>query len=204
VEAATNESLRAFEADYLSKTAARKWYQAVAAVVALCLMGGGWYLVKQKPQLVQFAVKESPPAIVPASATQPLTPMPVVQKSVTTTQKPVSSALPSFIPLAGHDRSFAAKKPGWERYVGTDTEYRVFRSAGKLKAVQVLATKGHVISESSLKTLMIELTGTGEFRIASLEQKLGFQVSRAKVTRNADLLIYRKKNAIRAFVVSLD
>jgi hypothetical protein len=80
----------------------------------------------------------------------------------------------------------------------------VFRSAGKLKAVQVLATEGHAISDSLLKTILIELTGTGEYIITSHEQKLGFQVSRATVNRKADLLIYRKKSAVHAFVVSLD
>jgi len=41
-KAAMEESFRAFEANYLSKTAARKWYQAVALVSVLCLLGGGW------------------------------------------------------------------------------------------------------------------------------------------------------------------
>ena len=128
----------------------------------------------------------------------------MILKSVSTTQKPVTAVLPSFIPVAGHDRTFASQKPGWERYVGTDSEFRVFRSAGKLKAVQVLATKGNEISESRLKTILIELTGTDEYRITSLERKPGFQITRATVNRKADLLIYRKKSAVHAFVVSLD
>jgi hypothetical protein len=80
----------------------------------------------------------------------------------------------------------------------------VFRSAGKLKAVQVLATKSHVISESKLKSIVMELTGTGEYRITSLENKSGVQVIRATVNRKADLLIYRKKSAVHALVVSLN
>jgi hypothetical protein len=55
-----------------------------------------------------------------------------------------------------------------------------------------------------LKTILIELAGTGEYRITSLEQKHGFQVSHATVNRKADLLIYRKESAMHAFVVSLD
>jgi len=201
-EVAAEESLRAFEADYLSKAAARKWYQLVATVLVLLLVGGGWYLVKQKPHLMQSVVRESPPVIAPAPATQPAIPEPVVQKSVSTAQKPKTAVLPSFIPLAGHDRLFASQKPGWERYVGIDSEFRLFRSSGKLMAVQVLATKDHVISESRLQSILIELAGSGEYHVTSREQKHGFQVIRATVSRKADLLIYRKKSAVHAFVVS--
>jgi hypothetical protein len=203
-DAAVEESMRAFEANYLSMTAARKRYQAVAVVLVLCLAGAGWYLVKQKPHPLQSVVKIPAPATAPAPATQPVAPVPVIQKSSSATQRPKTAVLPSFIPLAGHDRSFASQKPGWERYVGTDSEFRVFHSAGKLKAVQVLATKSHVISESKLKTILIELTGTDNYRITSLEQQSGFQVIRATVNRKADLLIYRKKSAAHALVVSLD
>lgn len=202
-EVAQEESLKDFEENYLSKTAARKWYQALAVVLVLCLIGW-WYLVKQKPHLMHSVVKESPPATVPAPATQPVTPVPVVDKPVSATQRPETAVLPTFIPVAGHDSSFAAQKPGWERYLGTDSEFRVFCSGGKLKAVQVLAIEGHVISEARMKTILVELTGTGEYRITSHEQKHGFQVSHASVNRKADLLIYREKTAVHAFVVSLD
>jgi len=68
----------------------------------------------------------------------------------------------------------------------------------------VLAIKDHVISDAMLKSILIELTGTAEYRITSIEHKHGFQVSRATVNRKADLLIYRKKSAIHACVVSLN
>ena len=99
---------------------------------------------------------------------------------------------------------FVSQKPGWERYVGTDFEMRMYRSGGKLKAVQVLATKGHVLSESRLKKILIELTGTDVYKITSHEQKHGFELSHATINRKADLLIYRKKSIVHAFVVSLD
>jgi hypothetical protein len=40
--------------------------------------------------------------------------------------------------------------------------------------------------------------------VNSSGQKLGYHVSRAAVGQKAELLIYRKKTVIRAFVVSLD
>ena len=203
-DVATEESLLVFETHYISKEAARIWYWGAAVLFVLCLTGGGWYLVTQKPYLLPFAVKKSPPAIVAAPAIQPVTQVPAVQNSISASQRQELTVLPSFIPLAGHDRQFASQKPGWERYVGTDSEFRVFRSAGKIKAVQVLATNSNVISESRLKTILIELTGTSKYRITSREQKLGFQVSRATVNQNVDLLIYRRKTGVHAFVVSLD
>ena len=69
----------------------------------------------------------------------------------------------------------------------------------------MLATGGGAISESMLKSLLSDLTGSGEYRVISEEQKHGFQVSRATIdNRKADLLIYRKKNSVHAFVVSFE
>jgi len=200
---AADNSLRTFEAEYLSKTASRKWYQIV--VLVLCLVGISWFLIKQKPHLLRSIVRGSSPVIATTPAPQPASP-PVssVQPSVSSVHKPETPVLPSFIPLAGVDRSFSSQKPGWERYVGADSEFRLFHAAGKLKAVQVLASKGNVISDATLKKVLIELTGTAEYRISFREHKLGFQISHATISRKADLLIYRKRSSIHAFVISLD
>jgi hypothetical protein len=187
-----------------SKGIARKGTQGAVVLLVLCLLGGAWYLVTQKPHLLHFVTRESPSVTVPVPAILPVIQAPAVQKSTSSSQKNEQAVLPSFIPLDGIDRQFASQKPGWERYVGTDSEYRVFRSAGKLKAVQVLATDNNVISELRLKKILTELTGSAEYRITSREQKNGFHVLRATVDRNADLLIYMRKTGVHAFVVSLD
>jgi hypothetical protein len=198
------ESLRVFEAGCRAKPSSRNWYLAVAGVLCVGLIVAGWFLVRQKPNLLRSVIKESFPVKDTATPTQPVTPVPALQKSLPATQRSETVAMPSFIPIAGLDRSFVSEKPGWERYVATDTEYRLHRSGGKLKAIQVLATKGHVIGEPKLKAILTELTGSGEYRVASREQKLGFQLSRASVGGKADLLIYRKKSIVHAFVVSLN
>jgi hypothetical protein len=202
-EVVADESLPGLRGHSNSKEITRKWTQGVAVLLVLCLIGGVWYLVTQKPHLLHFAPRESSPATVLIPTIQPMTQVLAVQKNTSTSQRKEQAALPSFISLAGHDSQFASQKPGWERYVGTDSEYRVFRSAGKLKAVQVLATNNNVISESRLKKILTELTGTGEYRITSREQKRDFQLLRATVNRNADLLIYKRKIGVHAFVVSL-
>jgi hypothetical protein len=200
---AQGESLRTFEMNHRSKTATRKRYLIMVVVIMLCLLAGGWHLVKKNRSLEQSRIIESPQATVSELTAQSVTPLPVTQKSISTAQRE-TTALPSSIPLEGHDPDFAAKKPGWERYIGSDYEYRVYRSGSRLKAIQVLATNGGVIGEPRLKLLLTELTGTGEYHITLQEQKHGFQLTHAIVNRKADLLIYRKNTAIHAFVVSLE
>jgi hypothetical protein len=177
-----------FEGEQSLKTSNWKWYRTFELLFVLCLLLGGWYLIKQKPQPSQSGAKES-------IATKQ--PDPAVQQ-------PKPTKLPTFIPLEGHDPSFTASNPGWERYAGAEVEFRTFRSDRKLKAVQLLAAKGHNISASMLKTVLIDLTGDGEYRVTSRERKLGFEVQHAEVNGKAELLIYRKKDSIHAVVVSIN
>jgi len=205
-DGAASDVFREFEAEYSSRQKVSNRLMVIAALLVLFVAVGYFFLAKGGGL--------SPPGF-PAkpSSTAAVRPVPdkavdlqgAVQRSLTSSQGGAArAALPSFIPLAGHDSTFASQKPGWERYVAIDAEYRVFRSGGRLKAVQVLATKGHVLSESRLTTVLNELTGTGEYRVTSNEEKLGFRVSHAVIDRKADVLIYRKRAAVHAFVVALD
>jgi hypothetical protein len=196
LEAAPEGILTDFEDNFCSRPKRGKRYLYVLILLILCGGGGGWYLVQQKPNLISLNSKPKPPA----EATVPVAPKTAEQVP----QKAGQSSLPSFIPLAGHDSSFAANKPGWERYVGAEYECRVFFSAGKLKAVQVLAAKGHEIPESMLKSVLKELTGTSEYRVTTQDQKHGLQILHATVLKKADVMIYRKKTVVQALVVSLD
>ncbi|MBL0225580.1 MAG: hypothetical protein IPQ16_08400 [Geobacteraceae bacterium] len=202
VEAAPEDSQKVFEPNYHVKSATRKWYRFIVLLLVLCLLGG-WFLLKYTPRL-PVSKNGSTVAGGAAQLQQPVTPAAVVQKPFSTSHQSGSVDLPSFIPRAGYDSSFASQKPGWERYAGADSEYRVFRSGGKLKAIQVLAAKGQVISEARLKSMVLELTGTSEYRVTSVENKSGFEVSHATAGRKAELMMYRKQSAVHAFVVSID
>jgi hypothetical protein len=83
-------------------------------------------------------------------------------------------------------------------------DFRLFREAGRIKAIQVLGTINHDISEPKMKSILIELLGDSEYSEKSREQKPDFSVIRAIAAQKADLLIYRNKTNIRAFVVSLN
>ena len=197
--------LRVFEGDYFSHSGKWKRSVTIAVVLTICAGGGIFYLLKQKPSFLTPASKPSTHPVVMTPAVQLLEKVIAVQKPVSAQIKKADvPALPSFIPQAGLDSSFASLKPGWERYTDTTLDFRLYRSAGRIKALQVLGRNNHDISEPKLKSVLIELLGDGEYRVKSRERKLGYHISRAIVGQKADLLIYHKKTAIRAFVVSLD
>jgi flagellar FliL protein len=203
-DVAPEELLRVFEGNCYQYSGGWKRYASFGIVVAMCAIGGIWYLLKQKPHLLTFLYRPAAQTVVvPATLTiapKIVAPTPVSRPA----QKAEVPTLPSFIPQAGLDTSFTSQKPGWERYVDETLDFRLYRNTGKIKALQVLGVKSHDISETKLKSILIELLGDGEYQIKSNEQKRDFIVSRATVGQKSDLLIYRKKAAIRAFVVSFD
>lgn len=199
------ELLHIFEENYFSHSVRWKRYVIIIVLLLMCIGGSFWYLLKQKPQFLKHVSIPTVQSVIVAPATRPAGPVISIQKPVSTpAQKAVMPAMPSFIPKTGLDSSFVAQNPGWERYIDTELEFRVYRAAGKIKALQVLGVKNHVISDSKLKSILIELLGDGEYIIKSRERKFGYHVSRAIIGNKSELLIYRKKSTIRAFVVSLD
>jgi len=186
----------AFEGEPTLKKRSWKWYQVVELLLVISLLAGGWYFVSQKTHPPQSAVEDAKLPVTPAKP-------PVGQKTVQAHQSE-SAALPSFIPSVGLDPAFSTQNPGWERYVGEAVEFRLFRENGKLRAVQVKANDGNIIADTLLQEILVELIGSGEYSVTSTEEKLGFQLSHAAVKGKAELLIYRKKSAIHAAVVSLD
>jgi len=203
VESVANELRKDFEENHTPRQTFWGRFKVVV-ILLLCSIGVFWYVAIQKPPLTTYIAKPSSPVAVSQPVEKQYPATATVTKDLPVDQNAAKPALPAFIPLSGYDSSFVLQKPGWERYVGTDSEFRVFLYDGKLKALQVLAAEGYVISESRLKSLLTELVGTDAYRITALEHKHGFQVSRATVARKADLLIYRNKDGVHAFVVSLD
>lgn len=110
----------------------------------------------------------------------------------------------SFISDARLDKKYAIKRPGWERYVSVSEEFRIFKSDSHIKAVQVLSRKGKSISQKRMNIILKEIAGTDKFKTDGKEEKGGFAVSKGLIEGKGELLLYRKNNSIRAFVVSLD
>lgn len=191
--------LLAFEENYRSEST---FFRRSIFISLLCLFcaTGTWYLVKQKPQLLASLKQNFVPSksvTPPAPVIAPKPAQPLVQP------QPVVQPLPSFIPKDGIDATYGTKNPGWERYLGKDAEFRLFRSAGRIQAVQVLA-KGSAVSGSVLKSVMQEFAGSQEYTVTSRAKNAGIRIEKGKVQEKGDVIIYRKNGAIKAFVVSIN
>jgi hypothetical protein len=197
--------LLAFEENYRSKSLFMRRSYIVVLVFIVCA-AGGWFFLTQKPQTVNSLMRR----LLPSSATKQA---PVV---VTTTTIPapkpvepplpppvVAPALPSFIPKDGFDPTFSQKKPGWNRYVGKQYEFRVFSAEGRIQAIQVLSNTAS-IPESLIKSVLQELTGNSKYQILSRSTNGGVRVETGKVQNKGEVILYRKNGSVKAFVVSVN
>lgn len=198
--------LLAFEENYRSKSPSLQGSVVVLLFIVISA-AGGWYLFKQKPQMLSVLkqrimsiagaktapVAESVPAIVAPAPLPPPVPQP--------TAKP---ALPTFIPKDGYDSSYASTKPGWERYVGKNEEFRVFIDSGRIKAVQVVSLKNASLSDTLISSVLQELVGTTKYSDITRTTKAGVQVENGKIENKGEVLIYRKNRSVKAFVVSIN
>jgi flagellar FliL protein len=198
------ELLLAFEENYRSESPLWRRTVVIVLVCALCA-AGGWYLVRQNPQVVRSLTERFLPS---SGAKQSVVNAPVavavppVQKQVA----PPSAALtlPVFIPKEGHDSLYAVKNPGWERYVDKQNEYRIFSESGRILAVQVLAMNDAKIPETLIKSVLLELVGSADYQITSRSTKTGLRVENGKIQNKGEIKIYRKNGAVMAFVMSVN
>jgi|GEM_PF-1445939 len=225
------ELLKAFEHNYHSRHRNR-WIRYAIVSLAACLAVFGWYLTSgrheqsadapqapaarptvqgptvQRPAVQRPAAAPVPKVVKVIPATPPAPAVAVVQKALSAPRKPVASkapaaALPSFLPEKGRDSAYSRLKPGWERYTDANHEFRILRSGGRIKAVQVLAATQHAISEAFLKSVLGEIAGSSTYRETSQEEEHGFLIKRGSAGAHATVLIYTQKSRIRAFVITV-
>jgi hypothetical protein len=198
-----DELLQAFEENY-HRNKRLKLRVALAVVALLVILTLVWGVQQGRfKKLFSAPVKQS----------QIVTPLqiPKVQTAVSSVKAPAQVAVskpdvpPSFIPKAGYDAAFSGKNPGWSRFLTERRDYRLFKTEGRLRALQVLAVGNGSIAPAELQQILHELTGTGHYRTDSRESRGGLRLERATVPKRAELLIYRSLNngAIKAFVLQL-
>lgn len=214
LEEIPEDLLLEFERNFRSQSASRSKIIAVSLIALLSCGAAGWYILKKNPTVVSQTIPAPPKPAAPVAVTAQPTPVATVQKphsthaippvASQTAHKATATPLPTFIPAKGLDAAYAAKKPGWERYVGSTEEFRLFRADGKVKALQVLSRKGETIPEARFTSILKEIAGDGKLTITSNEKKLGFKVDKGTFSANSEVLVYRKKGTVRAFVISLN
>ena len=158
----------------------------------------------------------------PAPVIQPAQPAKVsvepekkpVEKVVlsTTPEKPVEkektatrpTTLPDFIPRNAQDKTYGTTNPGWERYKGRVTEFKVFRDGGAIKAIQVVDRGGKGIPESFMKGVLKQLSGKPVFVRDTSEKKDGYEIQRGRISENLTVVIYRdeQNGKLRGFVLT--
>lgn len=113
------------------------------------------------------------------------------------------ASLPGFIPREGIDKGYGKGHPGWERYRGARTEFKVYREDSRIRAVQAIDRSGIGIPESFLRGALVQMTRTRDYAILEKQPQGKFHVERGAVATGASLVIYRTApgGAIRAFVV---
>jgi hypothetical protein len=204
-ETIPEDLLLAFEENYSGRSRLAGRFATILLAGAV-LVGGGWYLFAQNPQVVK-SLQQQLASITDTKITAAPTPAsvsPPKPVSPSVPQPPVKPSIPSFIPKEGLDTSFTASKPGWERYVGADAEFRLFNSSGRCKAVQVLAVKDRKISESLITSVLQELVGSSHYTVVSQTTKAGVRVEKGLVDTKGDVVLYKRNGSVIAFVVSLN
>lgn len=114
------------------------------------------------------------------------------------------TALPAFIPRDSLDKGYGAANPGWERYMGLVTEFKVFREGGGIKAIQVIDKGGQGIPDNFMRSALTQLAGGSSFVPSATEKKDGYEIQRGQVAANIRAVFYRdaKGGRLRAFVVT--
>lgn len=111
---------------------------------------------------------------------------------------------PEFIPRSGLDKSYGAANPGWERYKGQVTEFKVFREGEFIKAIQIIDRGGKGLPESFIKGVLQQLTKAPVFVPASSEKKDGYVIQRGQIAESLKVVYYRDAEGgrLRAFVAT--
>jgi hypothetical protein len=114
------------------------------------------------------------------------------------------TALPDFIPRYAIDRAYAKSNPGWERYRGQVTEFKVFREGNSIKAIQVIDHGGDGVPESFMKAALRQVSKNPVFVTESSEKKEGYEIQRGRVSENLKVMYYRDDQGgkLRAFVLT--
>ena len=112
--------------------------------------------------------------------------------------------LPDFIPRYARDKSYGKANPGWERFKGRVTEFKVYREGATIKAIQVIDRGGNGVPESFMKAALKQVSKKPAFVLESAEKKEGYEIQRGHVDEHLNVVYYRdgQTGRLRAFVMT--
>lgn len=112
--------------------------------------------------------------------------------------------LPDFIPRDGFDKKFSAANPGWERYKGRVTEFKLLRETTGIKAIQIIDRGGEGVPESFMKGVLRQVAKNPVFSAETSEKKEGYRIERGHVGNNIKVVYYRDEQGgkLRGFVLT--
>lgn len=114
-------------------------------------------------------------------------------------------ALPAFLPRQAADSAYGKANPGWERYQGPLTEFRIFREKGLIRALQIIDRSGQGISPALLSSVLTEMAGGRQYVVETTEKKGTYVVEKGSVLSGDRIIVYRKEpeRSVKAFVLDL-
>jgi len=117
----------------------------------------------------------------------------------------IPGALPAFLPRQAADSDYGKANPGWERYQGPLTEFRIFREKGLIRAIQIIDRGGQGISPGLLSSVLNEIAGSRQYVIETTEQKGTYLIEKGSVINGDRIIFYRKEpeRSVKAFVLDL-
>ena len=120
---------------------------------------------------------------------------------------PLIRALP--LPLHGFvsgkslDKSYSSTHPGWVRFIGYDSESRIYHQADSVKAIQLLDRSGNGLSSDMVETVE-KLSGKPVFlNPETAETREGFFIQRGDLSDKLKVVYYRDIDSrnLRAIVL---
>lgn len=171
--------------------------------------------VPPSPPLKSQTMTQSPPVTAPPAGTETTEKkaLSTVDTQKSTREKQLStspagshrpSTLPDYVPKYGYDKKYSATNPGWERYMGQVTEFKVYREGKSIKAIQVVDRGGNGIPESFMKGVLLQAAKNPSFAVTATERKDGYEIQRGQVNQDLKVVYYRDEQGsrLRAFVMT--
>jgi CheY-like chemotaxis protein len=149
-----------------------------------------------KPEAKPVAKPEAKPVVKPEAK-------PEVKPEAKPVLKAGLKSLPAVVSQTKLDETYGKTHPGWQRYIGTRVEFKIFKEAGLYRALQVLARTGEPIPDQLFKRILIEFGGVDSYQVKSTGEKGKYLVEQGVTKGDVALTIYRNKGDRRtkAFVL---